>query len=179
MNTLTKIPFTVSGEWIARPREGRPSVLWIWEEAIEADRPIIALALLSSSGSDVSWGRARRANTCRLPVGLRIETWVETGTQVSWTIGSGGRRAWFALGQRPDMLAFASRGSTGSLSWLLDLGGQPRIRLGTIVVAEAETRGGRNGIWHLAKDLGMGGKSWTQALRRSGTGKVLGNAQDE
>lgn len=175
MPRLTETAFSVAGEW-SGPSASRPRDPWVWDGAIVADQPITALSILSR-GSDISWGRARRVGTCRLPAKLRIGTEPGRGQYVNWAIGSfdeGSRRAWFSLDVPLGSLTFWSGGVTGVLSWLLDLGGEPRIRVGGILVAEIDTRGGRNGIWHLADGLEAEDEVWTQALRRSGTGKVLG-----
>lgn len=175
MAGLTALRFSVAGGWAARTKNAGASHPWIWEGEIGANRPVTALMLLRT-GSELTWGRCRRFDSCRLAACLRIDTQADGRSHVGWRVGlahEGGRRAWFTLGARPDTISARAEGMTGEPSWLFDLGGEPNIQVGAFVIAEADTRGGRNGIWHLADALSAGTEDWTQALRRSGTGTFV------
>ncbi len=175
MARLITTRFSVAGGWTARSTDAGPSHPSIWEGTIEADQPITALMLLRK-GSEISWGRCRRFGSSRLAASLRIDTQVDGRSHVGWRVGSaheGARRAWFTLGARPDTISATAEGMTGEPSWLLDLDGEPNIQVGAFVIAEADTRGGRNGIWHLADALSTGTEEWTQALRSRGTGTFV------
>lgn len=107
----------------------------------------------SSSSDDFSWALARRLEECEIGIRLALAPYDEAGldVQVNVFIG-GGIRRWRCTvptaAYLPDMPP-ATLIETGTVALLATIEGDPKIDLLALFLAQRDTMGARNRIWHL------------------------------
>ncbi len=176
MAELRKIPVRIEGGWQPVAYVGQLH----WRGVAAASEPITALALLRT-GQGISWSRAGRGSSTTLAIDIKVEPRSDAqrlDVQIWMTIRpdaapqrAGQANIWLRprLTSGAPLMFSLDRHRTGEPGWLAEVWSAEKERLGVLLVAEADTRSKRAGLWRL-RDGVVAFDGWEAALnlRRSG-----------
>jgi len=144
-----KVEMTVAGEWLPAPKRD-------WRGVIQSAETVVAIAFLRVGGH-TAWCKSDRGSLHGLEVSVMLDRYDNFGLDVSasFSIGNNGPR-WRTLVESanyfPKIIA-PKTFLTGQLIDFAKVEGNPRIDLNALFIARKDVRVGRNGLWHLRKEL--------------------------
>jgi hypothetical protein len=142
---VSRFPVTFTGSWSALPKRD-------WRGIASAQEPIVAIAFLRRQ-HHVEWGLSSRTEDNEIETRLAIFPYDKAGldVQVSVSVGGGGRRfrSQVPTAAYQPVMPPASPVETGTVALLATIDGDPKIDFLGLFLAKADTKGGRNRIWHL------------------------------
>lgn len=143
------VEVTAAGEWMPAPKRD-------WRGLIQSTESVVAVSFLKA-GSHVEWCKSDRGSLAGLEVTVMLGNYDNLGldVQVNFSIGNKGPR-WRTLVESASYLPklLVTRGFlTGRLVDFATVAGRPTIELSALFIARKDVKVGRNGLWHLRKEL--------------------------
>jgi hypothetical protein len=178
MRQLKHSPVRIAGEWQPVALVGHLD----WAGFASADEPITALAICRDA-TGTHWSRAGRAGATSLSVKFSVRP-IETNdgrreVQIRLAVqpvGPNGGVAWLGvacrLARTASLALSLDHHHTGEVAWLLDAPSDMDIRLGALMVCEADTQSARNHLWHLRAGTSGPTPDLTEALNRGRHGSA-------
>lgn len=143
------VEMTVTGAWLAAPRRD-------WQGVIQASEAVVGLSFISI-GSHTEWSKSDRGSAEGLEARVMLGNYDRLGldVQVNFSIGHNGPR-WRTLVDSATYLPrllIPKTFQTGGLIDFAKVEGNPLVELKAIFLARQDVKVGRNGLWHLRKEL--------------------------
>ena len=143
---LKQMALSVLGDW-------KSTSAGDWTGAISCDEPVVGVAMLEV-GTKVEWVLSERdAKEVRLWLVPYDGTGIDV--QVGFSVGKGSRRWRTMLPSpfyRPEIIA-PWLAETGRVIEFCQIPGSPVIWLKALFLAKSDVQVGRNGVWHLRREL--------------------------
>lgn len=144
---VSRIPVSLSGDWSAPPKRD-------WRGVASAEEPIVAITFLRRQ-HHIEWCLSRCAEEDAIDIETRLALFpydkLGLDVQVNVFIGHGGPRSRSLVASptyQPTVSA-VSPIETGKVSLLSRIEGDPTIDFLGLFITKRDTKGGRNGIWHI------------------------------
>src|SRR5262245_1522127 len=146
---LRNVEVSISGAW----REGRHRD---WQGEARASEPLVAVTFAETAGV-VSWCKSQRPRPDAQSVELRLGNYDSShrDVQVSFSIGEGqvvSRTKVDSPSYLPPIPA-ALTARTAELVHIVSVEGSRRVDLYALFLAGSDIKMGRNGLWHLRRNL--------------------------
>ena len=148
-DALRQIDVSVAGDWQADTRRD-------WRGKALAPEPVVAISFVVK-GAQVSWCKSERPNLVGQPVRLLLGHYDSAmrDVQVSFSVGKGqvvSRTVVDSPTYRPNIQATMSVATARFLPFTTVEGSHP-VELFALFLAGADVKVGRNGLWHLRREL--------------------------
>jgi hypothetical protein len=142
---VARAPVVISGEWLPAPKRD-------WRGVASASEPIVAVSFLRW-GHHIEWCLSERPTGNESEVRLALFPYDRDGcdVQVNTFLGGGGQR-WRSLvssAQYRPTIPLSTSLETGRVLSLSRIEGNPCVEFFGLFLAKRDTKGGRNGIWHI------------------------------
>ena len=143
------VEMTVKGEWLPAPRRD-------WQGVIQASETLVGVSFVCI-GSHTEWSKSDRGSAEGLEARVMLGNYDSLGldVQVNFSIGNNGPR-WRTLVESANyfpQILVPKRFPTRHLISFARVEGKPDVELKALFLARRNVRVGRNGLWHLRKEL--------------------------
>ena len=146
---LREVDVSISGEWEAGTTRD-------WRGEARATEPVVAVSFCRR-GSKISWCKSERPHPTAQPVRLLLGPYDSSGRdlQVNFSVGRGhvlSRTSVSSHLYRPSISPVPSA-PTGRILRFSTVEGSHPVELLTLFLAGSDVKVGRNGLWHLRRNL--------------------------